>query len=197
MSKLLIFAAPSGAGKTTIVHHLLNHFESISFSVSATTRARRPHEQEGKDYYFLTVEAFKKLIAEDAFVEWEEVYENQFYGTLKQEVERLWKEDKNIIFDIDVKGALNIKKSYPEVSLSVFIKPPSPDILFERLRKRQTESEESLRKRMERVTEELAYEHRFDKVLVNDKLDVAFKEAEKIVTDFLTSGHDDTHHKRY
>ena len=194
MSKLLIFAAPSGAGKTTIVHHLLDHFDSLSFSVSATTRARRPHEREGEDYYFLKVEDFKQLIAEDAFVEWEEVYDNQFYGTLKREVQRLWQEDKNIIFDIDVKGALNIKKAYPEESLSVFIKPPSPETLFERLRKRQTESAESLRKRMARVEEELTYEDRFDTVLVNDDLEVALRKAEKIVRDFLTSGHDDNHH---
>ncbi len=197
MSKLLIFAAPSGAGKTTIVHHLLDHFDSISFSVSATTRARRPHEREGEDYYFLKVEEFKQLIAEDAFVEWEEVYDNQFYGTLKREVQRLWQEDKNIIFDIDVKGALNIKKAYPDESLSVFIKPPSPETLFERLRKRQTESEESLRKRMARVEEELTYEDRFDAVLINDNLEVALRKAEKIVRDFLTSGHDDNHHERH
>ncbi|GJM31758.1 MAG: guanylate kinase [Saprospiraceae bacterium] len=195
MSKLLIFAAPSGAGKTTIVHHLLNHFDSISFSVSATTRAQRPHERDGEDYYFLSAETFKQLIEEDAFVEWEEVYKNQFYGTLKREIERLWQENKDIIFDIDVKGALNIKKAYPEVSLSVFIKPPSPEALFERLRNRRTESEESLRIRMARVSEELMYEDRFDQVLVNDDLEVALLEAEKIVGDFLTSSHDDTHHQ--
>lgn len=185
MSKLLIFAAPSGAGKTTIVQHLLKEFESLSFSTSATTRAQRNYEKEGIHYYFISAQEFKNLIQQEAFVEWEEVYENQFYGTLKSEVERLWAEGKNIIFDIDVKGALNIKKCYPENSLAVFIKTLSPEILFQRLRRRNTESEESLKKRINKAKEELSFENKFDAVLVNDNLETTLREAEEIVLKFI------------
>lgn len=184
MSKLIIITAPSGAGKTTIVQHLLSSFDELAFSVSATTRARRPHEHDGEDYYFLSPEEFKKRIRKGDFIEWEEVYDNQFYGTLKSEVERLWNLGKHIIFDIEVKGAVNIKKHYPNDSLSIFIQPPSPEILFERLRNRKTESADSLRKRIDRATYELSCAHMFDTVLVNDVLSDAFAEAEALVTDF-------------
>ena len=185
MSKLLIFTAPSGAGKTTIVTHLLEKYDELAFSVSAATRKKRDYETDGEDYYFISPEEFREKIATDAFVEWEEVYENQFYGTLKSEVERLWANNKNIIFDIDVQGALSIKKAYPNESLAVFVKPPSPEILFERLRGRKTETEKSLKRRIAKAAEELGYENKFDKVLVNDDLETALREAEEIVEAFI------------
>ncbi len=183
--KLILFTAPSGAGKTTIVRHLLKRFEFLDFSVSATNRARRPHEVDGKDYYFLSTEEFQTRIEQGAFLEWEEVYDGQYYGTLFSEIERVWASGKHIVFDIEVKGATNIKKTYPDNSMAVFIKPPSPEILFERLRNRKTETEASLRKRIARATLELTYENNFDKILVNDILDVALKEAEDLVIDFI------------
>ena len=185
MSKLVIFTAPSGAGKTTIVRHLLKTMPEMAFSISATTRARRENEVEGKDYYYIGVEAFKKLIAEDAFAEWQEVYPNQFYGTLRREMERIWAEGKHIVFDIDVKGAVNLKLAYPEQSLAVFVKPPSKEALFERLRQRKTENEESLRKRLAKAEEELTFENKFDHVLVNDVLETALEEAQNVVRRFL------------
>jgi guanylate kinase len=185
MNKLLIITAPSGAGKTTIMRHLLDRFDRLAFSISATTRNRRPHEVDGRDYYFISIDQFKQKIVEDAFVEWEEVYENQYYGTLKTEVERLWAQGKDIVFDIDVKGALNLKHAYPQQSLSVFVKPPSREALLERLSARRTETDESLRKRLARADEELAYENKFDIVIVNDILDNALQEAETVVSAFL------------
>ena len=185
MSKLLIFTAPSGAGKTTIVKHLLENNADLAFSISATTREKRPHEKDGKDYYFISPERFRQLIKQDAFVEWEEVYTDQFYGTLKSEVHRLWNLKKHIIFDIDVKGAVNIKNLYAEEALAVFIKPPSIEVLEERLKKRKTENIESLRKRINHATEELKYEVFFDVVLINSDLDVALEKAEKIVRQFI------------
>ena len=185
MSKLIIFTAPSGAGKTTIVRHLLTKFPDLSFSVSATTRQRRTHEQDGVDYYFISMDDFRRKVADGAFVEWEEVYEGLLYGTLRAEVERLWNAGKHIIFDIDVKGAVNLKKAFPDNSLAVFVKPPDPETLFERLRNRQTESEDSIRTRIARAADELTYEDRFDAVLVNDQLDVALAEAESLVRAYL------------
>ncbi|MCB0557876.1 MAG: guanylate kinase [Lewinellaceae bacterium] len=185
MSKLLLFAAPSGAGKTTIVHHLLNQFGELEFSISATTRPQRPHEEDGKDYYFISRERFQELIRQGAFVEWEEVYEGLFYGTLKSEVERLWAEGKHIIFDIDVKGAMNIKKEYPREALAVFVKPPSMEALEKRLKARRTEDEHTLKKRLARASEEMAYENKFDRVLVNDVLKEALATAEQIVESFI------------
>lgn len=185
MSKLIIITAPSGAGKTTIVQHLLSSFDELAFSVSATTRRRRPHERDGIDYYFLSPKAFKDSIQQEEFVEWEEVYEDQFYGTLKKEVERLWNMGKHIIFDIEVKGALNIQKHYPDDSLSIFVQPPSAEVLFERLRDRKTESEDSLRKRVDRAAFELSCADQFDKIIVNDVLSDALAEAEALVSDFL------------
>lgn len=185
--KLLVITAPSGAGKTTIVHHLLDTFDKLAFSVSATTRSQRPNEQEGIDYYYINVQKFKELIAQDAFLEWEEVYENQFYGTLKSEVRRLWNEGMQVVFDIDVKGAVNVKKAFPAQTLTVFIKPPSPVVLLERLKKRKSESEESLRKRIAKASFELTFEDKFDKVIVNDKLEVALRQAEDLVRAWLDS----------
>ncbi len=184
MSKLLLFAAPSGAGKTTIVHHLLGHFDNLAFSISATTRPKRPHETEGEDYYFISRERFQELIQEDAFVEWEEVYNGLFYGTLKSEIKRLWAAGKHIIFDIDVKGAMSIKQKYPEESLAIFIKPPSKEALRQRLNARRTEDEKTLDKRMARADEEMKYENKFDRVLVNDVLSEALARAEQIVEQF-------------
>jgi guanylate kinase len=187
MSKLIVFTAPSGAGKTTIVRHLLKTYPNLAFSVSATTRQPRPNEKEGEDYYFLSPEKFRRLIQDNAFVEWEEVYEDQYYGTLRAEIERLWEKNLHILFDIDVKGALSIKQAYPRESLVIFVKPPSQETLLERLRGRQTEEPENLKKRLQKAAEELQYEHRFDKVLVNDQLELALKEAEQMVEHFLTS----------
>ncbi len=183
--KLIVVTAPSGAGKTTIVHHLLATFPNLAFSVSATTRSRRANEEEGKDYYYTNVQKFKELIAGGAFLEWQEVYENQFYGTLKSEVERLWKMGKNVVFDIDVKGALNVKREFSEQTLTVFIKPPSEEVLIERLKKRKSESEESLQKRIAKATFELSFEDKFDKVLVNDDLTTALQQAENFVRNWL------------
>ncbi len=186
MEKLIIVTAPSGAGKTTIVHHLLRKFPELAFSVSATNRARRAHEIDGVDYYFLSTDDFKQRVTEGAFLEYEEVYDDQYYGTLKSEVARLWDLGKCIIFDVDVKGATNIKKVYPDESLAIFIKPPSKEILLERLKNRKTETTESLKKRIARATEELTYENRFDKVVVNDTLEHAFFESESVVRDFIS-----------
>lgn len=185
MSKLIIVTAPSGAGKTTIVRHLLKKYPELAFSVSATTRKKRKGEKEGEDYYFIKVKKFKELIGEEAFLEWEEVYHDQFYGTLKSEAERLWAEGKHIIFDIEVHGATNLKKVFPEKTLTIFVKPPTPEVLAERLRGRKSESEESLRKRIEKSTYELSFEKNFDIVLVNDVLEDALTEAERIVEGFI------------
>jgi guanylate kinase len=185
MNKLIIVTAPSGAGKTTIVHHLLKTFDNLAFSVSATNRAKRAHETDEVDYYFLSTDELKRLINEGAFLEYEEVYDGQYYGTLKKEMKRLWALGKCIVFDVDVKGAINIQNAYPKESLSVFIKPPSKDILLERLKNRKTETPESLQKRITRANEELTYEKRFNKVIVNDVLEIALKDAEKITRTFL------------
>ena len=181
MRKLLIFTAPSGAGKTTIVRHLLKKFSELDFSVSATSRSARPGEVDGKDYYFLDPAEFRRKVKEGDFLEWEEVYDNQFYGTLRSEIERLWALGKCVVFDIEVKGATNIRNLYPEETCAVFVKPPSPEILFARLRGRKTETEASLKKRINRAAEELTYEKKFDEILLNDDLDLAFLEAEDIV----------------
>ncbi len=183
--KLLIFTAPSGAGKTTIVRHLLKHFGQLAFSVSATNRPMRPGEEDGVAYYFLSDEEFADRIAAGDFVEYEEVYPGRFYGTLHAELHRLWAQDKVIVFDIEVKGATNLKKFYPEQSTAVFVAPPSPEILFQRLRDRNTESEADLKVRIERAEEELAYLNSFDRVLLNDDLDTALAQAEMLVREML------------
>ncbi|MFZ2900261.1 MAG: guanylate kinase [Saprospiraceae bacterium] len=183
--KLIIFTAPSGAGKTTIVRHLLDTFPQLAFSVSATSRAPRGNEVDGRDYYFLSPEKFRELIDEKAFLEWEEVYAGQFYGTLLSEVERLWGEGKHILFDIDVKGALRLKRKFPERTLSVFVKPPSKEILADRLRGRRTDSAEQIEKRIRKAEEELQFDNQFDVILVNDVLERALQEAVSLVGSFL------------
>ncbi len=185
-TKLIIFSAPSGAGKTTLVRYLMSKMPNLAFSISATSRKARKNEKDGKDYYFISVDEFKKKICEGAFVEWEEVYENQFYGTLIAEVERLRKLGKSIVFDVDVKGGLNIKRLYGDDALAIFVRPPSLDMLEQRLLMRSTEDGESLRKRLERVEEELLYASKFDVVVVNDNLQKAKKEVEKIARDFFS-----------
>jgi len=183
--KMFIFTAPSGAGKTTLVKHLLTKYKNLGFSVSATTRSKRAHEVDGKDYYFLTVEDFKSKVDNGDFIEWEEVYHDQYYGTLKSEVDRIWKLGQHLVFDIDVRGAKNIKNRYPEVCMSVFVRPPSIDTLVDRLINRNTETEESLQKRISKVRKEMEYENSFDIVLVNDTLEIALVEAEHIVETFI------------
>lgn len=183
--KMFIFTAPSGAGKTTLVKHLLTKYKNLGFSVSATTRSKRAHEVDGKDYYFLTVEDFKSKVDNGDFIEWEEVYHDQYYGTLKTEVDRIWKLGQHLVFDIDVRGAKNIKNRYPEVCMSVFVRPPSIDTLVDRLINRNTETEESLQKRISKVRKEMEYENSFDIVLVNDTLEIALVEAEHIVETFI------------
>ena len=184
-SKMILITAPSGAGKTTIVRHLLSVFDFLDFSVSATTRNQRPHEQDGIDYYFKSPQEFKSLIEENAFAEYEEVYKDQFYGTLKSEVDRLWGLKKRIVFDIDVQGATNLKKLYKENALGIFIAPPSLQILKDRLRSRKTETEKQLETRLTRVRKEMEYREAFDTVLVNDNLDTALKEAEHKVLSYI------------
>ncbi|MBT8286090.1 MAG: guanylate kinase [Flavobacteriaceae bacterium] len=184
--KLIIFSAPSGSGKTTIVRHLLAQPElNLAFSVSATSRARRGKEKNGEHYYFMTLSEFKKHIKNDDFLEWEEVYRDNFYGTLKSEVERLWAEGKNVIFDIDVAGGLRIKKKYPKETLAVFVKPPSVDELKIRLKKRSTESDEKINMRIAKASVELATAPQFDRVIKNYDLDIALDEAHKMVAEYL------------
>lgn len=186
--KLIVFTAPSGSGKTTVVRHLIKVFEPIlAFSVSATTRQRRAHEQHGRDYYFLSGETFQMWVRDDCFVEYEEVYPGQLYGTLKFEIDRLRALGKHVIFDIDVKGAMSIKAQYPDDTLVVFVKVPTLDMLIDRLRNRGTESEESLQKRIVRIREELTYESRCDQVLINDVLDTTLRNAETIVHTYFAT----------
>jgi guanylate kinase len=185
--KIIIFTAPSGSGKTTIVRHLLKKYDFLGFSVSATNRKKRKKEIDGKDYYFLSSEKFQRKIDEGAFIEWEEVYDNQYYGTLKSEIERLWSKGKHVVFDIEVKGASNIKKIYPDNSVAVFVRPPSMTELRDRLTKRNTESESSLQKRLARAKEELTYENKFDTIIINDLLEVALEEAEQIIETFCNT----------
>lgn len=185
--RLIIFTAPSGAGKTTIVRHLLKVRKDLAFSISACTRAQRYGEVQGMDYYFLSSKEFRERIEAGDFLEWEEVYKGQYYGTLRSEIDRIWALDKHVVFDMDVKGAYNIKKQFGERALTVFVKPPSPEALLERLRKRKTEDEESLRKRIARAQEEFLYERHFDVSLINAELDTALSEAEQLVEAFLLS----------
>jgi guanylate kinase len=185
--KCVIFSAPSGAGKTTIVHHLLNANIGLAFSVSACSRDPRPNETDGKDYYFLGLEGFRKLIQEDAFIEWEEVYTDNYYGTLRSEIERIWSEGKTVIFDVDVIGGLNIKRIFGDQALAIFVQPPSYDELEKRLRHRSTESEEKINMRMAKARKELSSASEFDVILINDDLEVACTEAKRIVTEFIQS----------
>jgi guanylate kinase len=184
--KLIIFSAPSGSGKTTLVRHLLAQDElNLAFSVSATSRAPRGDEQEGVHYYYKTAEEFKQHIKNEDFIEWEEVYRDHFYGTLKSEVERLWAQGKHVIFDIDVAGGLRIKKKFPKRTLAVFVKPPSVDELKRRLKERSTEPEEKINMRIAKASVELATAPQFDLILRNDDLETAKKEAVALVRQFL------------
>ncbi len=183
--KLIIFSAPSGAGKTTIVHHLLKVFPQLEFSVSACSRKMRDGETDGVDYYFIPVEEFKKKIADNEFVEWEQVYKDSFYGTLKTEIERIWKKGKHVIFDVDVVGGLNLKKKFKNNALAIFVMPPSVQHLEMRLKYRETETPESMAQRIDKAENELKKVNLFDKIILNDKLENAFTEAEKIVSEFL------------
>ena len=184
--KLIVFSAPSGSGKTTIVKHLLKQKElNLEFSISATSREKRGKEVHGKDYYFLSFEDFKKKIKNDEFLEWEEVYRDNFYGTLKSEVERIWALGKHVIFDIDVSGGLRIKRKYPEQTLAIFVKPPSIDELKIRLKKRKTESADKINMRVAKASAELATAPLFDAIVVNDDLEKALSESYKFVSNFL------------
>lgn len=185
--KLLIFSAPSGAGKTTIVRHLLKQESNLEFSISATSRAPRHNEIHGKDYYFLSGKEFKNKIDNNDFLEWEEVYKGTCYGTLKSEVERLREQGKSVIFDVDVVGGLNIKKYYGDEALAIFIQPPSVDELRKRLEGRSTETKEKIDMRIAKAEQELAYASQFDICIINDKLEDAFAETKKVVTKFLKS----------
>jgi guanylate kinase len=183
--KALIFSAPSGSGKTTIVRHLLQNNSDLGFSISASTRDKRGRtEQHGKDYYFLSPEEFKQKIDTNQFIEWEEVYEGNFYGTLKSEIERLWNEGKNVIFDVDVKGGLSLKKYFGDKALAVFVKVPSIEVLKERLKDRGTESEESLSRRLFKAKFEMGFEDKFDVVLVNEDRERSLQEAQKLYNEF-------------
>jgi guanylate kinase len=184
--KLLVFSAPSGSGKTTIVRHLLGlDYLNLEFSVSATSRENRGKEVDGEDYYFISLKEFKNKIRNDEFLEWEEVYRDCFYGTLKTEVERIWAKGKHVIFDIDVVGGLRIKKKFPNETLAVFVKPPSVDELKKRLKKRKTESEEKINMRVAKASLELATAPQFDQIIKNINLEDALKEAEDLVANFV------------
>jgi len=184
--KLIIFSAPSGSGKTTIVKHLLENNSNLGFSISACTRPKRSeNEQDGKDYYFLSAEEFIHKIAQNEFAEWEEVYPGAFYGTLKEEIERIWALGKHVIFDVDVKGGMKLKAAYGEKALSIFVKIPSLDVLEHRLRARNTESEEKIQERLSKASQELDFMKDFDSILVNETLEKAFVEAQNLLENFI------------
>ncbi len=184
--KLIIFSAPSGSGKTTIVKYLLANNPNLGFSISACTRDKRGrNEENGKDYFFLTPQEFKRKIDNNEFVEWEQVYEGAFYGTLKSEIERIWGLNKHVIFDVDVKGGLSLKKYYGDKALSVFVKVPSMEVLEQRLRSRGTDTEESISRRLFKVKFEMSFEDKFDVILVNENLETTLVKAQKLVDDFL------------
>jgi guanylate kinase len=185
--KILIITAPSGAGKTSITHFLMQEFSELTFSISATTRNPRENEEDGKDYYFISISDFKKHIKAEDFIEWEEVYRDNFYGTLKTEVERIWAKGKNVIFDIDVAGGLRIKSKFPQETLAVFVKPPSVDELKRRLKERSTETDDKINMRIAKAHVELATAPQFDKVIKNYDLDVAKQDAYELVKDFINT----------
>lgn len=184
--RAFIFAAPSGSGKTTIVKHLLSKRPDLGFSISASTRDKRGRSEEnGKDYYFLSKEEFQQRIKDDAFVEWEEVYTGNYYGTLKEEIQRIWDEGRHVVFDVEVKGAMNLKKYFGDKALAVFVKVPTLEELEKRLTARGTESRESLSQRLYRAEFEMGFEDKFDVTLINENLEDSFTNAEKLVEDFL------------
>lgn len=184
--KAIIFSAPSGSGKTTIVKHILSQFPNIEFSISASTRDKRGRsETNGKDYHFLSPEEFKSKIDNDEFIEWEEVYEGNFYGTLKSEIDRIWAKGHHVIFDVDVKGGISLKNYFGDDALSIFVKVKDESVLAERLKDRGTEDEASLSRRLYKAKFEMSFENKFDVTLVNDQLDESFKNAEKLISDFL------------
>lgn len=183
--KAIIFSAPSGAGKTTIVKKLLETKIPLMFSISACSRLKRGNEKDGIDYHFLSVLEFQKKIKNNEFIEWEEVYENNFYGTMKKEIEKIWESGKHVVFDVDVVGGISLKKYFGERAISIFINPPSLDILFERLTKRATDNKSSLQKRMNKAIEEIKYKDQFDKIINNDKLDIAINETVSVVENFI------------
>lgn len=183
--KVIIFSAPSGSGKTTIVHEVMRKVDGLGFSVSATSRAPRPGEVHGRDYYFISGEEFKQRVAQGEFVEWEEVYPGTFYGTLRNEIERLWKEGKNVVFDVDVVGGSNLKRIFGEKALAIFIQTPSIEVLRQRLEKRGTETPESIEKRLAKAAFELGFAKNFDKIIINDQLDTAVEQAVELVKSFL------------
>jgi guanylate kinase len=185
--KIIIITAPSGAGKTSITKQLMKRFPQLSFSISAATRKPRPHETDGKDYYFMSAEAFQQKIQEDAFVEWEMVYEGNYYGTLKSEMQRIWNNEQIPVLDVDVKGAIHVQDLYPKQTLSVFIEPPSVEELRRRLESRGTETAESLEARVNKASYELSFKHSFQHVILNDDLDRAIAEAISIVGNFITA----------
>jgi guanylate kinase len=184
-NKILIITAPSGAGKTSITRHLLQHFPQLAFSVSAATREARGNEKDGLDYYFMSVEDFQQKIRDQQFVEWEMVYEGKYYGTLKSELDRIWANNQVPVLDIDVKGAIHVQQQYPNTTLSVFIEPPSVDELKRRLESRGTETAESLQARVNKASYEISFKHHFHRIVVNTQLDKAREEAMGIVRDFL------------
>jgi guanylate kinase len=184
--KLIVFSAPSGSGKTTIVRYLLGKEElQLDFSISATSRAPRGHEKDGEDYYFMSLKEFKQHIKNDDFLEWEEVYRDNFYGTLKAEIERIWAKGKHVVFDIDVVGGLDIKQIYPEQTLAVFVKPPSIEELKIRLKKRKTETDDKINMRVAKASIELATAPQFDHIIINNELNEALEEAYDLVSEFV------------
>lgn len=183
--KCVILSAPSGAGKTTIVRYLLGEFSSLSFSISATSRPPRKGETDGDHYHFLSVDAFREKIKSGEFLEWEEVYPDRYYGTLKSEMSRIWNAGKHVIFDVDVVGGSNLKEFFGDDALAIFIKPPSLEVLEDRLRKRSTESEENLKERLSKAAQEMKYISRFDEVLINDDLKTTCQRAREMVNQFL------------
>ncbi|MBR5611445.1 MAG: guanylate kinase [Bacteroidales bacterium] len=184
-NKVIIFSAPSGSGKSTIVNHLLSKYPFLEFSISATSRAPRGEEKHGKEYFFFSTEEFEKLISQDAFVEYEEVYKGSYYGTLKSEIERIWAKGHTILFDIDVKGGVNLKKIFGDAAMAVFVKPPCVEELRKRLIGRGTDTPEAIEKRVAKAAEELTYEKYFDVILVNDRLEESLAEAEGLIDSFV------------
>ncbi|MGB3617344.1 MAG: guanylate kinase [Catalinimonas sp.] len=187
LGKIIIFSAPSGSGKTTIVRHLLGHYPNLSFSVSACTRPRRAHEVDGRDYYFLTADDFRAGIAADAFVEWEEVYAGTYYGTLKSEIDRICNQGRHVLCDVDVHGGLRLKKYFGDRALAVFVRVPTREELESRLRRRGTETPESIDRRVAKMEEELAFEQQYDLTLVNDDLEEALRTAMRWVDRFVNN----------